>query len=610
MTLELLCNISHVLLKPSGDFHAIELGVPFSMLAKVRASSFRRKFVVPFPVFLDRKHTGSVVILEDIVLSKRSTVDVPPKRKSSSRLPGSQYFLPEEYRSLLDLFKTGKINNANEKQDDKVDAQAPREKFHAETSTELSSPTEVVEFSRENRRAFWSQAKELSKKRVDRIKPDVSPAELRVAKLHESLWLEELRMNLELQHLTTSVSEIKALGNGLYRIDVTEVFDKFSESSHSFEQFLQRGVQIGLSSDNGGICFAFVQPGSDSGKLLVSTTAKLEETQGPYQIDFVPNRFPHRAMHQALDCARAQEVLGEVPESTTNEATNQNGPKAKNGSVPQSSLEFTEAGIPSVLNSAQRRALKTAMESRSPLPLIVWGPPGTGKSTLGAFLVWCLVQTNSRSQILVTAPSNTGADVLCGKLAKLGLDESRMLRLNALGRNVKTVPQDIQSYGSTVQRDGRFTFQIPELAKLRSFRVVVTTCICASHIANTARKEGATGWFSHVLVDEAGEATEPETLVPVQLASPTGEIILLGDHFQLGPLILSSLASRIAKLHESMIERLVNERFQASQERALNRDTLDVCESKGLFFLTESFRSHPDIMEMYSKAQPAGRLKG
>ena len=235
--------------------------------------------------------------------------------------------------------------------------------------------------------------------------------------------------------------------------------------------------------------------------------------------------------------------------------------------------------------------------------------------------MWHLVQANLKFQLLVTAPSNTGADVLCAKLAKLGLDESRMLRLNALGRNVKTVPEEIQRYGSTTQRDGRSVFQIPQLSKLRSFRVVVTTCICASHIANTARKEGASGWFSHVIVDEAGEATEPETLVPMQLLSPSAhtQIILFGDHFQLGPLVISSLARRIAKLNESMIERLVNLRFQAAKAKGwsdedghrqdrqdrqgLTRDTLTICESKGLFFLTESFRSHPDIMEIYSKAR-------
>eukprot|EP00439_Symbiodinium_sp_Y106_P051025 s1337_g6.t1 len=56
---------------------------------------------------------------------------------------------------------------------------------------------------------------------------------------------------------------------------------------------------------------------------------------------------------------------------------------------------------------------------------------------------------------------------------------------------------------------------------------------------------------------------------------------------------------------ESMIERLANERFRAAQSGTANdplsRDALTASESRGLFFLTESFRSHPAIMDIYSK---------
>ena len=570
------------------------------MLAKVRASHFRRLLTLCW----EKKCAGSVVILEDDMLSNQmKSLDPPtvPRRGPALRLSGSQYFLPEEYSNLLDLWREGKIRK-NEDEADRFTAANTDSQQTPQAEGTLIEKEELV--TPEMKRAFWARARAILKQRIGKIALDEPPGKHRVAKLHESLWVEELRTNFELQQLTTSVDKLRPLGNGLYHLDLTETFDQFS---HSFEQFLQRGVQIRISKDGEQVCLAFVQPGSDSGKVLVSIATKLEETRGPYTIEFLSNRFPQRAMHQALDSAPAEEVLSEEPDKEREESQNIS-----------MSLEETirvdfEPALPAVLNSVQHRAVRAAMQSRSRMPVIVWGPPGTGKSTLAAFLIWCLVQSNSRFQILVTAPSNTGADVLCSKLAKLGLDESRMLRLNALGRNVETVPEDIQSYGRTVQKDGRTTFEIPELSQLRSFRVVVTTCICASHIANVARKEGVRqGWFSHVLVDEAGEATEPETLVPIQLASPgSGGVILLGDHFQLGPLVLSSLAKRTANLDESMIERLVNGRFQAS-EGSLNRDTLDVCESKGLFFLTESFRSHPDIMEIYSKVHMRyqARVKG
>eukprot|EP00434_Breviolum_minutum_P039276 symbB.v1.2.034873.t1/scaffold4340.1/size40954/4 len=581
------------------------------MLAKVRVSRCRQ--LTPFLGFPRSCGSGSVIILEDGHAMPSQSKAKNPIRKS--KLAGGIYVMPQEYSVLLEQLRSGQIGSTE------LDASGEiiEKPLEASALENLSENPESSDSQSDLRRRFWGRAGAIARQRIKSKLPDLSTAEARVARLHESLWVEELRMTLELQSLRSCVDEIKPLGNGLFILDISEMFD---EISYSLAQFLQRGLQVQISSNDGQTCLAFVQPGSDSGKLVLSSTESIEHMRGPYDIEFLPNRFPQRAMHRALDCERVKDVLTEVQgvaedveETLAVDTGDTTGPSGPNG-------RQAEVVLPPSLNSVQRRALVTAIESRNRFPLLVWGPPGTGKSTLAAFLVWHLVQENSQFQILVTAPSNTGADVLCGKLAKLGLDHSRMLRLNALGRNVKTVPEEIQSYGSTTQRDGRTVFQIPQLSKLRRFRVIVTTCICASHIANTVRKEGAVGWFTHAIVDEAGEATEPETLVPIQLLSHSGvantsQIILFGDHFQLGPLVISSLASRIGKLNTSMIERLVNKRFQAAQtekwrnfkdeaenrqRQGLNRDTLAVCESKGLFFLTESFRSHPDIMKIYSKA--------
>lgn len=43
-----------------------------------------------------------------------------------------------------------------------------------------------------------------------------------------------------------------------------------------------------------------------------------------------------------------------------------------------------------------------------------------------------------------------------------------------------------------------------------------------------------TGYFSHIFVDEAAQALESETLIPLSLAGRTTKIILAGDHMQVG----------------------------------------------------------------------------
>ena len=58
-----------------------------------------------------------------------------------------------------------------------------------------------------------------------------------------------------------------------------------------------------------------------------------------------------------------------------------------------------------------------------------------------------------------------------------------------------------------------------------------------------------------IVVDEAGQATEPLTLIPLQFADPDGHIVLIGDHMQLAPTVFSD-AANYQGLGTSMFERL------------------------------------------------------
>lgn len=63
------------------------------------------------------------------------------------------------------------------------------------------------------------------------------------------------------------------------------------------------------------------------------------------------------------------------------------------------------------------------------------------------------------------------------------------------------------------------------------------------------------GTFTHILLDEAAQALECETITPLALATDATRIVLAGDHMQLGPDIFSSFAKE-RNLHISLLERL------------------------------------------------------
>lgn len=520
------------------------------------------------------------------------------ERHIHARPRSQEYSLPAAYANLLQRLQAQGPMGAED---------AEGEDSEAKFAAEAEASQHTVDETNEQARHLWRGARQLARERLQSADNDLEVWEKRVASWHESLWIEELGTSFELRRLRLSVDSLPTTDSGLFMVDVIKLADS---AAGQLDERALRGVQLVLTCNAGNKYRATVQPGSSSTTLLVSAPAPLAMASGPYTVEFVPQRFQSMAMHRALDAPRSSNIL----RATVGSAGTLDAPEQmRAGSTLAAAAAELAQTLPSSLNEAQRRAVAAAVEfggMTARWPLLVWGPPGTGKTTLLAFIIWHLVQERPTDlHILAAAPSNTGADVLCRKLGKLGLDAGQMLRLNALGRSPSTITEETRAFCALGQSEnGRPGFVVPSLPELRRFKVIVTTCICATHIFNALRKESTpAGWFSHVFVDEAGEATEPETLVPLSLLRPVaGAAVLLGDHFQLGPLVLSPLANEVGSLQASMIERLANERFSlaqatGSQENELNRDMLPLCEDKGLFFLTESYRSHEAIMSMYSK---------
>ena len=99
------------------------------------------------------------------------------------------------------------------------------------------------------------------------------------------------------------------------------------------------------------------------------------------------------------------------------------------------------------------------------------------------------------------------------------------------------------------------------------------------------------GFFTHLFIDEAGQATEPECLIPMTMLGPRGHLALAGDPHQLEAVIKSNLATKYG-LGISLMERLMKD---LPAYRATNADP------RLLTMLVRNFRSHEALLAVPSR---------
>lgn len=133
--------------------------------------------------------------------------------------------------------------------------------------------------------------------------------------------------------------------------------------------------------------------------------------------------------------------------------------------------------------------------------------PGTGKTVTIVETILQLVATNPSIRIMACAPSNSAADLITQRLVRLGSE--RLFRLNAPFRSVSQMPADLLPY-TYIDYNGRFS--IRNKTDLAKYNVVVSTCMSASIPYGIGMKNGH---FSHIFIDEAGQAMEPEVRIPL-----------------------------------------------------------------------------------------------
>lgn len=152
-------------------------------------------------------------------------------------------------------------------------------------------------------------------------------------------------------------------------------------------------------------------------------------------------------------------------------------------------------------------------------------------------------------RIFACAPSNSAADIIAERLVDLG--KSQIFRLMAPSRSKKQVRPKVLPLTMS-NREG--VFCTPPVSDLRKYRVIVSTCFAASVPYGIGVPPGH---FTHIFIDEAGQACEPEVMIPIKtMANHRTNVILSGDRKQLGPIVRSPVARELG-LGVSYLDRLM-----------------------------------------------------
>ncbi|KAL3342487.1 hypothetical protein AABB24_026490 [Solanum stoloniferum] len=256
--------------------------------------------------------------------------------------------------------------------------------------------------------------------------------------------------------------------------------------------------------------------------------------------------------------------------------------------------DWAEVELPDSTNrksfdASQRKAIALGLNKNRPI-MIIQGPPGTGKTGLLKELISLAVKQGET--VLVTAPTNAAVDNMVEKLSDIGINIVRVGNPARISPDVasKSLAEivnnrlsdfraEIERKKSDLRRDLRYCLKDDSLAAgirqllkqlgksiKKKEKETVKEILSTAHVV-LATNIGAADplirrldAFDLVIIDEAGQAIEPSSWIPILLGK---RCILAGDQFQLAPVILSrkalegglgiSLLERAATLHDGML---------------------------------------------------------
>ncbi len=278
------------------------------------------------------------------------------------------------------------------------------------------------------------------------------------------------------------------------------------------------------------------------------------------------------------------------------------------------------------LNESQNRALQQIAIADD--IAIVHGPPGTGKTTTLVKAIQHVIHTEK--QVLVAAPSNTAVDLLSLKLFQKGVRVTRIGHPARVNEDLQHLTLDSQitkhpDYKRMVQtrkealqlkleaRKFKRNFGKEEreerkhlegqsrmlLEYARQLEIYILNSVLDNAEAITVTLVGAAQqvlrdrMFETVFIDEAAQALEPATWIPILKAK---RVIFAGDHCQLPPTVKSTEAIKKG-LNLSLFEKCIKRTKAHTMLETQYRMNEKIMQFSSEVFYQTNLTAHPSVAQ-------------